>query len=633
MVNAMPNDLEVQFQGAIQAGNRAEAWSKYELAWKANTKISMTHDIFESLFVDGSVANQAIALISQDANLRLYFARFVARFPSIDLHDSDVRRVYAAVVDGKTMIQQWTQQLRQSLSADKKAHLAKGFIEALIEQHGRSWMRAKLPSIWGQYDLIEEEKEAILLTLSDRRVLTPELLHSLGPEAVNLALSLRHRLPGYLFENHAFVPTIGGTSSSEEVRRRIALLFQEIVLNADFRDAGIPLPNHPAEPIGQRIEHIVDVLRHGFPFSRRETEEFVRALASHRSHHLTPPANLSFPLIRLLHLQLILSSPSLASALVSPEKFLLPDILLYVLGQKGIFYTPEIRIDSATDRRWRARLAETMAEAVSVIFIEDAVAMDLSTLSRIPESNKMPTPDFRAQTLDNSPIVFETKGSTNWETHRRQRKEAKEQLHKPLDDGDGESNSDISWDLGGQAFACCFFAAEQGNRRSSLFHVADPPFPFEDVFHEGWQDSARRHHYAAVLEACGQYELADFILGRRRREGPRPGDERIDDSEGPEGLACVGRYDALDLMARRLNHPFPERFKGVRVFRGLDQTLYRSLTNGNIPGDSSQRDANENPDSIGIRRTSSGIIPGQEDRASGVYSRLSDGAVMAVVVE
>jgi hypothetical protein len=148
------------------------------------------------------------------------------------------------------------------------------------------------------------------------------------------------------------------------------------------------------------------------------------------------------------------------------------------------------------------------------MFLEDSVELDLGSLSRVPERTDRPTPDFMAGTLPGQNVVFESKGATNWRTHLKQRRYALEQLGKKP-----SANGDVSWGSKGRAFACSLFAAEQGEDRTSLLYVDDPPFQFEQDFGEGWELRSRRDHAIAMLEAARLYELADD-LARARRPGP-----------------------------------------------------------------------------------------------------------------
>lgn len=620
----MPTARSREFEEALAARDSQRAWSAYEAALSSPSPLPISASDFGWLFAHSDVADAAVKRLSRDPVVRGHLSTLIGSFECLSLRNPNVRRVCRAATDVDSLMTLWGKWRHPTLAAIEKTELARGMIEMLADQAGRAWVRARVLGFWQTNSLLEEEQESIIETLAERGVLDVDLLRQLGPAAEVLAQrSLqRGRLDDYWSRRPA-PPPIAGSQSSEGARRRIASLLDEMPLQADLRDAGIQWADTQrawAGPWPDR-RRLVDFLRHFGPFGRGEAEALAATAFSPRQPQQRAET-FSIQVVRLLHLQHILAAPSLSSALAAPERLLLPEVFLYVLGQGGVSYIPELRIDPNNGRRWRARWAETTAEAVATAFLEDAVAMDLSTLARIPET-KEPTPDFQATTRTKDPLVFETKGATNWETHKRQRKEARAQLRKDPSVPGKPDGSAPAWDLGGRAYACSLFASEQGAKRSSLFHVADPTFPFADLFSEGWENRARRNHYAALLDACEQYDLADYLLRRTREERPRQELEVFRLPFGEDGLRFIGRYDPLDQVARRVGHPTPERFRGIRVFRGLDAELHGAL----------ERTDSSLPEPAPAQVFPVGTVPGDAGVPQGVYSRLSNGAFLAVVAE
>jgi len=128
-------------------------------------------------------------------------------------------------------------------------------------------------------------------------------------------------------------------------------------------------------------------------------------------------SQLRFPILRLLHLQQILETPRLSKVVRDPALALVPDVALYLMGRDDVLFHPELRVLRGSDRRWRARWVESAGEAVSTMFLEDSVKLDLSTLARMPEKSGSLTPDFMAATTAGGKLVYESKGSSDWKTH------------------------------------------------------------------------------------------------------------------------------------------------------------------------------------------------------------------------
>ena len=310
---------------------------------------------------------------------------------------------------------------------------------------------------------------------------------------------------------------------------------------------------------------------------------------------------------------------------------------MYTIGRDAVIYSPELRILRDTDRRWRARWVESAGEAISVLFLENAVNIDITTLSRIPERREGLTPDFQAETISKERIVFESKGATSWNTHLKQRNHALKQLGKRIEDSSRKKKNSISWAGNGRAFALSFFASTQGSDRSSLFHADDPVFDFDDIFSNGWQANSRRKHYAAVLEASHLYEAADNLHHGRTTEGLKEEHHVFmidaDRQDRETSSRFIGNYIPVHDIARRLRHPDLRAIDALNIFVGIDNEFLRALLNNRLPGEIAREDTEEKFERIPISKAPDwGLLPGlkSDDPPRGVYSILSDGSFLAV---
>lgn len=345
---------------------------------------------------------------------------------------------------------------------------------------------------------------------------------------------------------------------------------------------------------------------------------------------------LRFPLLRLLHFQLLLEQPRLRAAFDSAELELDGGTLSSFLRRNGdADYLPELRVADDAEQRWRGRWAENIGEAFSVMFLEDALSLDLGTLARIPSSAASVSPDFMARTRGGEHVVFESKGSGSWRTHLSQRSHALEQLGKADEDPD----------IGGpRGFACCLFAAARSHPRSSVFYVEDPPSPFGRLFSRGWESDARRRHLAATLELAGLRRLADELDPMRKEEGmmegafagaeealappprsplpplPKPSEFVLHSPAGP--LPFLGSELAADDGAR-----------DVRVFLGVSAGLVEALQEPPLK-QAHSLDLFEYLAFPELRfPPADGGFIGPEDKGpfeQGVYSVLSDGSLLAI---
>jgi hypothetical protein len=591
----------------------------------------MSPELFYQLFSDGSWSREAVDLAGKSpvAHDMLREASF-----GVPIRDFDVRRVWLAVNDDQAIDNLFAAH-REHLTPGDRQSFVGDILPHFMHERGRSFIRSIFRKWWA-LPLLEEERDALIRASLSGGIRDQAFYRALGPIALDIA---RREIWRYGWDGGWGPAQRFGSPSTKSplpgLASRFDVLLEHVELTTDLRDACLTpselaqLGTWPSQmgPPGSAFRR---GLKH--MFGHPAFEEFVHALGRHaffatgRSSGTHGPS-WSFTVLRLLHLQQILEAPRLSRLVRDPALVLVPDVALFVMGRDDVVFQPELRVLRGSDRRWRARWAETAGEAVSVMFLEDSVELDLGTLSRVPERTDRPTPDFMAGTVPGQNVVFESKGATNWRTHLKQRRHALDQL------GKGSSASDVSWSSKGRAFACSLFAAEQGEDRSSLLHVDDPPFQFEQDFGEGWELRSRRDHAIAMLEAARLYELADDLARARRpvREQREVATFRLPGAEGQEeGAAFVGSYLPIGEWARSLRHPDPRECARVRMFVGVERGLYRSFEHERFPSFLAPSVDDGKTDVPGVPVV--GMLPGEVE-ANGVYSVLGDGGFLALWFE
>jgi hypothetical protein len=486
-----------------------------------------------------------------------------------------------------------------------------------------------------------------------------EDLEHWGPQAADCASRVTRRaaLDGklaWLIQDGSKVSLVGRSTTAHWLRERVSLLLQNLTVPIDVKDSGLQkteldrlsttrrLDIETIHSWGRAIEWPLEMplrmLFHEFP-SLPMVFHPDTLLASDAASFTSA---MRFPLIRLMHMRLLLESPSLSDSLLQPEITMIPDVINYMLGQDYVSYSPELRVFDGCERRWRARWVETTAEALGSLSLEVLLRFDLTTLSRIPETNES-TPDFMGETDFRERIVFESKGATGWKTHRKQRKEAMVQLGKARIKGRNPSKVKINnWAGTGRSFAISLFAARQGDARSSLLHFNDPTFIFDPLYVEDWEDRSRRMHFASVLQTAQLLDEADAVLKRNTFESNDNSTFKIDREDN---FNFVGSYLPVQDWARRLRHPYPACLKHLKVFIGIEQARYRALSRGLLPprffgieqptegAFTSTAIAKSNETALRIANRS-GALPSQEfsGESRGIYSLLSNGSLLAIEV-
>ncbi|MGD0650919.1 MAG: hypothetical protein ABSA97_07245 [Verrucomicrobiia bacterium] len=519
-------------------------------------------------------------------------------------------------------------------------------IHKFIAAYGREHTRREVIELWRKGDLSEEEKEEVVECSIGNYLFDWNSLPSLAPEAGDIARTLLKR--GSLSVEH-LSPTRQATHGSTPVTApdpmvsKVQSLAEWAALPVRLTGSG--LQSKELDRLQTTWLHPVLTALAFERFRRAVRHPMIEELLHMWAHEWPFPLHLTFqginggsgmptlgvPLIRLLHMRLLLDTPSLASSLQQPESFLAPEIMLHLVRQEGVTYSPEMHLSPGSERGWRRRWAELTGEALSSLFLEDALALDLTTLMRIPETTNEETPDFLAHTFAGENIVFESKGATSWKTFGKSKRKALKQLAKAGNVTAWQQNVGWTSKSKGRCFACCLFATTGAETQPSQFHVEDPPFAFESYFHEGWEKIARQRHYTAVLQAAGLHENASAVA-QGQSFGDEPSVMEGKDIVLPDGTIAsfVGTRRRLYDLAATLGIREAGSLRGCEIFMGIDVEVRRSLANRQFPpGQPYGALAKENVS--GSKIPPFGFLPSQTRREEpGVYSRLSNGSFLAV---
>ena len=587
---------------AVARGKSDEIVGAFVDAWRADVALPVDESVFLTHMLDGGWWRLDDVLSRHVAARNAIQPHFEAAVPRVSRQSASL---LAWAMQPDALGSRWLRVRDRAGAVVRGAYVAAA-VYGFCEVNGREAGRRKALGWWADCEL-EEEREGVIAGLARALALTRELVVQLGPDAARAVNALTAR--GMETGIDAGVPPAISLAVPPNVRDRLANLLTLVSVDLESRDARFPVKTRVPQPLMNRA--LTRLRQHG----SRELAMIADALTA-----ALPAVNVvdesratAFPLMRLLHLRMILEQPELQGALRWADRYIIPEVMLYVLGRDAVTYVPEIRVGAASDRRWRALWAESTAEAMSALVLEDRAALKLVTLSRIPETND-PTPDFRALTVGRERVVYECKGATDFETHRRQKRRARVQLGK-------DAGSATSWADEGHAYACCFFAAREGSSSTSRFSVEDPPFNFQELFGKERDVEAMRRHFAAVLAAADLRAAAGAALtGNGADEVPHEdfvvGDEKSDGVSA----AFAGTYRDLGQVAKELGHPRSELFAGLKMFAGIDAGSFAALVKGQLPewvwGNSEEAPAFQRLPLVGTT-------------AKGVYSVLSDGAFLA----
>ena len=546
-------------------------------------------------------------------------------------------------------------ELSLTLPAKEKADCLQNVISGLARRYGREQTTREIRALFQLDTLLVEEREALVEASIETHCFNWQTLPSLSSSAANIALMLLQRGTISPRDLGQFPQDFGlfasGSRSSDPIAEKAHALSQQVSLPVRLTGAGLA-PDELARLQANWLHPVFSAIalrqfRRGFPHPMLED------LLHFWDHEWPFPFSLSFgpsvggampnlgvPLIRLMHMRLILEAPSLASSVAQPQDALAPEVMLYLLRNDGVIYTPTLYLTPGSERGWRRRWAEITGEALSCLFLMDALPLDLTTLRRIPESNGENTPDFQAKTFDQELIVFESKGATNWESFRKSKRKALAQLNKTGHVAEWERKLAAQTNRRGRSFACCLFATCGEQPEPSQFHVDDPFFAFDNLFNDGWEQVARRRHYTGVLQAAGLFQEAASLANGRRFE-PNPnrsreiplgfGDQRV--------FVAVGTERTLTDLAGPMGLLDTDSLRRYRIFQGIEQDVYQALASGELPpakpfgpllNERISSESRDTPPSSQIPPFGFIAERGPSERAGGVFSRMSNGSCLYV---
>jgi len=308
-----------------------------------------------------------------------------------------------------------------------------------------------------------------------------------------------------------------------------------------------------------------------------------------------------------------------------------PRLLQYLFGENRLAYRTPIRFRervSKYDRGWRRRQAEDLGEAFAVLFLEDSVGLDLSTLARVTERNDTKVPDFTGRARGDRRLAIEAKGASNWRYFTGSKEKARDQLTKPA----GSAPEDKE-----RAFVCRTFIGDASQDPGSVLAVEDPPVDFEAFFGREREQGALLEHIGAISALAGLTVHARLArTPERLRESPEAEFER---GERAHRMRLHDRQyvgTALDLgpFATLLGRAdVAADFADLALFQGVEEAVLLSLVQGTVrPRGSRQRLWREGPEEgeetayAGV-----GIVPAPEGEGGfGVYSLMTDGSLVAV---
>jgi len=619
--------------------NSEDVRKLYIEEWNAGNSPPLTWPDLERMVRGDSSNSQLLAdLARSNSEVKKSIAAFRTDLLNLAADDDDAFKIIFAIEPDLDIASSW-RSLEARLPVETRVSILKGYVCEKTRLLGREQTRDDVFALWRVLGLLEEEREALVEAAIQSNVMEWTSLPLLGPEAQAIArrlivrgeINLRDLGPNDM----ASMPIITGRNGIDEfVSQAVSSLAQSVTIRS--RLAGARFTTEEMDRLETSCLHPIFTL---LAFDRRTFRHPMIEELFHAFRHEWPRLlfahlgtsglgdgirPLNIPLIRLLHMRLLLDTSSLGSSLLRPEDALVPEVMLHLLRQDGVAYTPEIRLAANTEKGWRRRWAETTGEALSSLFLEDALALDLTTLIRIPESSES-TPDFMARSFAGEHIVFESKGATSWDSFRKSKRKALKQLAKT---GPAPMWQDaIAWDSRnkGRSFACCLFAACDDAAEPSQFHVEDPAFSFDWLFHEGWEAAARRRHYVGVLQAARLFEDAALLGGTSPLEPTHQENETfrlaLSDDVSKD---FTGSYVRPWEVARALAHPRSDSFRSVRLFIGIEASVLDGLRQSRLPQGRpfglAQRQRNESSPIPPY-----GLLPGWEDGEPprGVYSRLS----------
>lgn len=539
-----------------------------------------------------------------------------------------------------------------------RADLLGQVLREACDAHGRAWLRERLKTFAPPAKLLEEELEQVLRAFLYRGGLTVADLARMDRTPDHVPARLWRRLQHGGEGGGPAVPTLdtplGAPPSLQfamppPLALDLAVLLKTSLVQTDLHAAGldaVELQRARVPDPGARRAALHDWLeRRCWPAGRHPDSPVSYVAPAMGCAGSAGVDAFSVHVVSLLHMRQLLDTPALGRTgdWLQRMEFSMPALPMLLMHDLGVVYSPEIRLPAASregDTRLLQLWTEQTAEAMAVLFLERTLLIDFETLQRLNPVPKQPTPDFDVLTQQRQRVVFECKGSSSRKTHREQRARAQEQLlawarRQPgvaMQGPSGLSKPELMRTLSTRLMALAFFAARvgqetrSGEASGSLLHVMDPPAP---IGTDESEESARRRHQAAVLQAAGLFEAASRHLQHlswapEDMDDPPP--HRFKLGKSSESV-FVGRYLSLAELARKIGHPRAEQLGQLRMFTGLPELLYEYWQKS--PGKPLPPD---DRNKLMPEQSMVGALPGATPLAPsiGVFSWLGNGAFLAL---
>ena len=284
-----------------------------------------------------------------------------------------------------------------NLTSNERTSGVRSLVFEFVRVWGREYTRQGIAQLWPAARLLDEEREAILQAAVQQDLYEWQTLMLVGPDAqtiVNKLLARRQVQPEDLGPFFVSAPPLiqGQRPAPDWMKENIRSLGQQVIVPLRLGGCGLKEEELARLQLGALTHPFLALA--AFDNYRRFFHHPILEELWHLWRHKWPaPLFLAFPgtsvhanlqtlgvpLIRLLHMRRLLDAPSLALSLAHPEAALVPEAILDMFWREGVAYAPEVRLTGGSDRGWRRRWAESTGEGLSCLFMEDALALDLST--------------------------------------------------------------------------------------------------------------------------------------------------------------------------------------------------------------------------------------------------------------
>lgn len=317
-------DVTEPAAGATARGS----WERVARAWRAGQAVALDGVSWALLAADPAVAAEMVQLLPGSPLARVRLIHATAEADPASLHEAGPRRVWVAAqawvgLPTYARLVDWPAEERAALLAE----LVREMLVVLGPQRTRKHVLS-LPSLLDMVgrEVHAAEREAVLAALVGSSALDPAVVGALGPAGADVG---------------------AGWSWAEDlppaVAARLEALLEPARLDLVLRDAAL----WPAE---------LAAVRSGGPHG--------------------------VPLLRLLHLGLVLGAPGLWAEERGAERHLVPDVVAWLVDALPVSFWPELRVHDDPDLGWRERWLRRLACAHGVAVLIDAVGLQLGTLAR-----------------------------------------------------------------------------------------------------------------------------------------------------------------------------------------------------------------------------------------------------------